>query len=431
MVDGREERLVACVGVALSPTGYAQADDVLHDADSAAQRARLLGGSRCEVFDTTVLKIAQSELRLEADFSGAIEREEFFLLYQPIVSLAANQVVGFEALVRWRHPVLGLIAPLEFIPLAERTGFIVPLGQWVLTEACRQLKAWQDVEAAADVWMSVNLSSVQFKRPALVEEISATLRDSGLEPRRLDPGAHREHRDGGPRRRAGVAAAAARHRRAGEPRRLRHRAFVARLPAAIPARLAQSGSLVRPWDREQRRHGEHRQRREVHGAPARAPCRGRGHREGRTAGAAAGARLRDGPGLSLLAADRCRRRRRPAHRGPAGTRTGRGDAAASDPDAGRARARGETRFPLAGPADATLAVCRGGRGRPGPVGGAAAADRHAGTGRASGRARVAGRGPRGPRDRYSAAAAPWPNLRLPSLPRRARPGAASPPPLGA
>jgi len=185
MVDGREERLVACVGVALSPTGYAQADDVLHDADSAAQRARLLGGCRCEVFDTEVLKIAQSELRLEADFSGAIEREEFFLLYQPIVSLASNQVVGFEALVRWQHPVLGLIAPLEFIPLAERTGFIVTLGQWVLSEACRQLKAWQDVAAAADVWMSVNLSSVQFKRPALVEEISATLRDSGLEPRRL------------------------------------------------------------------------------------------------------------------------------------------------------------------------------------------------------------------------------------------------------
>ena len=184
-VDGRQEKLAACVGVALSATGYAQADDVLHDAEAAVQRARLLGGCRCEVFDTAVLRIAQSELRLEADFAGAIEREEFFLVYQPIVSLASNEIVGFEALVRWQHPVLGLIAPLEFIPLAERTGFIVPLGQWVLAEACRQLKAWQDSPSAADVWMSVNLSSVQFKRPTLVEEISATLRDSGLEPRRL------------------------------------------------------------------------------------------------------------------------------------------------------------------------------------------------------------------------------------------------------
>ena len=184
-LGGSEERLAASVGVALSATGYTRAEDVLRDADAAVKRARLLGGRRCEMFDTEVLKIGQAELRLEADFAGAIERGEFFLLYQPIVSLASNQVVGLEALVRWRHPVLGLIAPLEFVPLAERTGFIVPLGQWVLAEACRQLQAWRNASADADVWMSVNLSSVQFRRPTLVEEIAATLRDTGLEPRRL------------------------------------------------------------------------------------------------------------------------------------------------------------------------------------------------------------------------------------------------------
>jgi len=184
-IDGRDVTIAASIGVSLSATGYVHADDVLRDAASAAHRAALLGGSRCEVFDTAVLKIAQAELRLEADFAAALERDEFFLLYQPIVSLASNRLEGFEALVRWQHPVLGLIAPLEFIPLAERTGFIVPLGKWVLDHACRQLKAWEPLAPGADVWMSVNLSSVQFKRSTLVEEITEILRDSGLEPRRL------------------------------------------------------------------------------------------------------------------------------------------------------------------------------------------------------------------------------------------------------
>jgi len=184
-IDGGAVTIAASIGVSLSATGYVHADDVLRDAASAAHRAALLGGSRCEVFDPEVLKVAQAELRLEADFAAALERDEFFLLYQPIVSLASNRLEGFEALVRWQHPVLGLIAPLEFIPLAERTGFIVPLGKWVLDHACRQLKAWEALAPGADVWMSVNLSSVQFKRSTLVEEITEILRDSGLEPRRL------------------------------------------------------------------------------------------------------------------------------------------------------------------------------------------------------------------------------------------------------
>jgi diguanylate cyclase (GGDEF)-like protein len=184
-LGGREMQLAASVGVALSATGYTQPDDVLRDAATAAHHARLLGGSRCEVFDTEVLKIAQAELGLESDFAGAIERGEFFLVYQPIVALDSNRLAGFEALVRWQHPVLGLIGPLEFVPLAERTGFIVPLGQWVLQQACRQLKAWREVTPAADVWVSVNLSSVQFKRATLVEEIGEALRESDVEPRHL------------------------------------------------------------------------------------------------------------------------------------------------------------------------------------------------------------------------------------------------------
>ena len=116
----------------------------------------------------------------------ALDRREFHLLYQPIVSLASNEIVGFEALVRWQHPVLGMIPPLDFIPIAERTGFIVPLGNWILREACLRLKAWQDsLPRSTDLWMSVNLSSVQLKDPALVEQIGEALRDSALEARSL------------------------------------------------------------------------------------------------------------------------------------------------------------------------------------------------------------------------------------------------------
>ena len=185
-VNGREVRVPASLGVAVSATGYETADDVLRDAETAVHRAQVLGGSHCEVFDTAILKSEQAELQLEGDLKEALERREFQLFYQPIVSLASNQIVGFEALVRWQHAVLGMIPPPDFIPLAEKTGFIVPLGDWILREACRQLRSWQDsVPGSTDVSMSVNLSSVQLGSPALFEQIVNALRDADLEPRRL------------------------------------------------------------------------------------------------------------------------------------------------------------------------------------------------------------------------------------------------------
>jgi diguanylate cyclase (GGDEF)-like protein len=185
-VSGREVFLSSSIGVAVSATGYARPDEVLRDAEAALHRARVLGGSHCEVFDTAILKTERAELQLEGDLKQALDRREFYLVYQPIVSLASNEVVGFEALVRWQHPVLGMIPPLDFIPIAERIGFIVPLGNWILREACLQLKAWHDsVPSSADLWVSVNLSSVQFKEPALVELVAETLRDSALGARSL------------------------------------------------------------------------------------------------------------------------------------------------------------------------------------------------------------------------------------------------------
>src|SRR5688572_11362337 len=185
-LGGREVRLAPGIGIALSATGYSTADEVVHDAETALHRAHVLGGSHCEVFDTAILRSQQAELQLEGDFEGALQRGEFELNYQPIVSLASNDLLGFEALVRWRHPVLGMISPADFVPVAEKTGFITPLGNWILREACRTLSEWQSgLPAARDLSMSVNLSAVQLSHERLIEEIAEALHDSALEPRRL------------------------------------------------------------------------------------------------------------------------------------------------------------------------------------------------------------------------------------------------------
>ena len=184
--SGREVRLAPAIGIAISASGYTHADNALLDAEAALHRAQVLGGSHCAVFDTEVLTSEQADLRLEGDFESALQRREFELLYEPIVSIASNTVVGFEALVRWRHPVLGTIAPLDFISIAERSGFIVPLGAWILHEACLQLRAWQtSVPLSRDLWVSVNLSSVQVRHPALAECIDKALSDSQVPARSL------------------------------------------------------------------------------------------------------------------------------------------------------------------------------------------------------------------------------------------------------
>ena len=185
-IGGREVRLSASIGIALSASGYTTAEQVLTDAETAVHRARVLGGSHCEVFDTAILQSEQTELQLEGDLEGALQRREFELFYQPIVSLASNEILGFESLVRWRHPVLGMIAPLDFIPIAERTGSIVPLGAWILREACARLAEWhRTLPLRDDLSVSVNISSVQWHDPTLIDQIQQALHDSGLEPRRL------------------------------------------------------------------------------------------------------------------------------------------------------------------------------------------------------------------------------------------------------
>jgi diguanylate cyclase (GGDEF)-like protein/PAS domain S-box-containing protein len=174
--NGREISLPASIGLALSATGYRDAVEALRDADSALYRANSLGRFRYEVFDTAILDSIQARHQLEVDLHGALVRNEFMVFYQPIVSLSSNQIVGFEALARWKHPSRGMVSPLEFIPVAEKTGLIASLDRWVLQEACRQLKAWREnPRLSKDLWISVNLSGTELKQPSLAKEIHDVL----------------------------------------------------------------------------------------------------------------------------------------------------------------------------------------------------------------------------------------------------------------
>lgn len=185
-LSGREVFTTASVGVALSSTGYEKAEDVLRDADTAMYRAKSLGKARYEVFDQTMHTNATDLLQIETDLWRALERKELTLDYQPIVSLRTGRIAGFEALLRWLHPARGIVSPLEFISVAEETGLIVPIGQWVLNQACRQTRDWQErYPQEPPLHVSVNLSAKQFLQPDLINQVRLALDSSGLNPASL------------------------------------------------------------------------------------------------------------------------------------------------------------------------------------------------------------------------------------------------------
>ena len=177
----------ASVGVTLAAFGYEVAEDMLRDADLAMYRAKSLGKGRAELYRPTMHSLAKTRLHIENDLRHGLDRREFLLHYQPIVALSDARVLGFEALVRWRHPERGLICPGEFIPIAEETGFIVPLGRWILWEACAALAALTRsvVEGGLAPGMSVNLSPGQFAQPDIVDQVRAALVGTGAPPERL------------------------------------------------------------------------------------------------------------------------------------------------------------------------------------------------------------------------------------------------------
>jgi diguanylate cyclase (GGDEF)-like protein/PAS domain S-box-containing protein len=178
---GQDIFMSGSIGIALSSIGYSQPADLLRDSDIAMYKAKEQGKSRYVVFDKTMHLHAQRVLRLENELQKAVEKREFVLYYQPILSLETHRLTGFEVLVRWQHPKEGLIAPGAFIEVAEDTGLIVPIGWWVMREACRQMRVWQlQFPEFQPLTISVNLSARQFAQQDLVDRVLDVLHDTGL-----------------------------------------------------------------------------------------------------------------------------------------------------------------------------------------------------------------------------------------------------------
>ena len=180
-VEGQTVYTTVSIGLTTSRRGYQDAEDVINDVGAAAHSAKEDGHDRLRIFETKMRDDALSSLRMEVALRQAVERNEFELRYQPIVELSSGKLAGFEALVRWRHPRRDLVSPAEFIPIAEQTGLIVPLGRWVLREAVRQLADWTSMlPKGRRLTMAVNLSGRQVADPRLLEEIYSLVDEHAL-----------------------------------------------------------------------------------------------------------------------------------------------------------------------------------------------------------------------------------------------------------
>jgi diguanylate cyclase (GGDEF)-like protein len=185
LIQGREIFVTASVGITIYPFSGTEIDDLLQAADIAMYRAKEEGGNAYEFYSPEIKAQTVERLEMEVSLRRAVEKQEFILHYQPKVSVNSGRISGAEALIRWNLKELGPIPPAQFIPLAEKIGLILPIGEWVLRTACAQCKAWQD-QGLPELLMSVNLSPRQFRQKNLVEMITGVLEDTGLDPRLLE-----------------------------------------------------------------------------------------------------------------------------------------------------------------------------------------------------------------------------------------------------
>jgi EAL domain-containing protein (putative c-di-GMP-specific phosphodiesterase class I) len=187
-VDGHEAVVTASIGIATAgpgESGEESAEELMRRADVAMYQGKREGKDRYKVFSSR-MNHSFERLELEENLRRAIAREELKVYYQPQVRISTGEVIGFEALVRWEYAKRGLLLPSEFIPVAEQTGMIVPLGRWVLAEACRQARAFREqIPPEAPLRVCVNLSTLQLRHPELLEEVSEVLSENGTDPREL------------------------------------------------------------------------------------------------------------------------------------------------------------------------------------------------------------------------------------------------------
>lgn len=185
-LNGHQVVTSASIGVVTDAHLYERPEDALRDADIAMYHAKRLGKSRFEVFKPYMREQALARLELETDLRHALDRHELELFYQPIVSLETGQIVGFEALLRWRSPTRGLVSPMDFVPIAEETRLILPIGHWVLQEACRQIREWQTkFPRQPPLTVSVNVSGSQFCAPDFAAQVAGVLAEVGIGPSSL------------------------------------------------------------------------------------------------------------------------------------------------------------------------------------------------------------------------------------------------------
>ncbi len=310
VVRDREVFIGASIGIAI---GGDESDDLLRNADLALYRAKSKGKGQKQVYEPEMHVAMVDRLELEESLAQALRGSELTLHYQPIIELRSERLAGVEALVRWMHPTRGLLLPGEFIPMAEDSRLMLPLGRWVLRTACLQAAEWRRRhEGARDLALSVNFSSAQFSDATLVEGVRRALIESGLPADRLvleltetalfhDPDTVADRML--ELKRLGVRA---------RGRRLRHRKRLAPPPGEVPGRCAQGRPLVRQPDRDRPppdgdRRLDHRPRQQPRDGGDR-----RGDRDARPARPAARARLRLRPGLLPGDADGRRRPRTPA-----------------------------------------------------------------------------------------------------------------------
>lgn len=184
LIEKHELFVTASIGISLYPNDGIDADTLLKNADNAMYRSKEKGGNSYHYYHPDMNKRSLHKLNMELHLRKALERNELRILYQPLVDLHNGQICGMEALVRWQHPEWGMISPAEFIPLAEETGLIIPIGHWILKQSCIQTKHWADSGYPA-LCVSVNISAIQFHQPQFIPLIKQVLKETGLEPEHL------------------------------------------------------------------------------------------------------------------------------------------------------------------------------------------------------------------------------------------------------